>query len=65
MRPTHTHHKKMPGAPVTRTMTTQAGIDWGYCGRGANIWDGKAAAVVGSGGGAGTGESRVTRHESS
>ncbi|GLC59113.1 hypothetical protein PLESTB_001449600 [Pleodorina starrii] len=33
-----------------------AAIDWGVCGHGPNVWDGKAALVMGSGGSGGTGD---------
>lgn len=36
------------------TSGLKAAIDWGCCGKGANVFDGKAAAIVGAGGGAGT-----------
>ncbi|KAG2483410.1 hypothetical protein HYH03_017718 [Edaphochlamys debaryana] len=36
------------------TSALKAAIDWGYCPHGPNVFDGKAAAIVGSGGGGGT-----------
>lgn len=38
----------------TLTSPLKAAIDWGYCGRGPNVFDDKAAGIIGAGGGAGT-----------
>lgn len=48
----------MPYTSLPAVHPMQAAIDWGWCSRGPNVFDGKAAAIMGSGGSGGTGGSQ-------
>ncbi|GLC38792.1 hypothetical protein PLESTM_000776400 [Pleodorina starrii] len=48
-----------PEYNVGITSVLKAAIDWGVCGHGPNVWDGKAALVMGSGGSGGTVRAQV------